>query len=550
MCVRGIVNEEIDEEGWEYSGAFSNFSVASLRRTYKNMDVVRRRRWVRTRASKAFGKFEKGEGQGQGEGEGESHGSIRARARPLILHWDVQNLKNGTRSVHIRSGMQFKNDMPFPVILVLSYNSWENDQELGPVKEGDILSVPLLCACASSMMIRPAEGKYCLSKPVPCAIQTYDFKATSDVICASAGASHESSIAQTQICMRFIVSQSNRSVLITAMPYITIENRMPCDLHYRVSTTSQDQDQDRNNTNTNTKNKTKKSQESGELLSGSRIKITHLNLNNKPSLSVCMASNFVWSAALLLPQPAAGEDRRNQKKSSGRDDYVQIELPNSNGTGIDQKDNGIVLCMKTELNENFNLEVFLYSKYVLIDRTQLGLSVWSQKNYGQEMLRHTFVPDNAGTPTASSRAPRRLSVQAKNKKIQDFQDSRKEAARSNKSEKAMVDLQKTGFSVEEVDSDLIKCNCEDSGFASATASAIGGRGGADGGPMMDQSPQSDTGTIAGVAAPGSVINFIVDSNNSYQLCTATNADFVYSDRQFIWSHLPEPLRDNWYVHNI
>ncbi len=45
--MRGIVKEEIDEDGWEYSNSFGNFSVANVRRTYNNLDVVRRRRWVR-----------------------------------------------------------------------------------------------------------------------------------------------------------------------------------------------------------------------------------------------------------------------------------------------------------------------------------------------------------------------------------------------------------------------------------------------------------------------------------------------------------------------
>ncbi len=112
------------------------------------------------------------------------------------------------------------------------YATWENDIELGPVSEGDVLSVPLLCACASSIMLKPADAPYKLSKPVPCAIQTYDFKASQDVLCIGDTSTADSELARTFI--HLVLNQTDRSILITCMPYIVIENRMPCDMHYRV----------------------------------------------------------------------------------------------------------------------------------------------------------------------------------------------------------------------------------------------------------------------------------------------------------------------------
>ncbi len=75
-----------------------------------------------------------------------------------------------------------------------------------------------------------------------------------------------------------------------------------------------------------------------------------------------MGNTFLWSDPLPLPVPKVGE--RGQKKKRAAQDYIRIELPNSQGTGADHKDNGIIMCMKTQLNENNNLEVFVYSKYV------------------------------------------------------------------------------------------------------------------------------------------------------------------------------------------
>jgi len=112
----GILGTEIDKEGWEYATSFNMFTIVSARRTSQAMDVVRRRRWTRTRVPKAS--------------------SISQRERPLTLYWDVQILSNGSRKIDIRSALQISNQLSFPVIISLQHNAWDEEVIYGPIDTG------------------------------------------------------------------------------------------------------------------------------------------------------------------------------------------------------------------------------------------------------------------------------------------------------------------------------------------------------------------------------------------------------------------------------
>ena len=180
----GVVGIEIDEEGWEYANNFTAFSISNKRRTKKPLDVTRRRKWTRSRISKSSASDE--------------------LLRPLTVVWDVKTLQNGSRLALIRSGLQVKNDMSFPISVAIdgfpgqapslifnlleegdqdsrpvSRISHENEHENGngnlvPIKAGTvgrtggqtarifdnipvgrIFSLPLLLSSASVMRVRP-----------------------------------------------------------------------------------------------------------------------------------------------------------------------------------------------------------------------------------------------------------------------------------------------------------------------------------------------------------------------------------------------------------
>ena len=175
----GIVGIEIDEEGWEYATNFTAFSISNKRRTKKPLDVTRRRKWTRSRISKCSASDE--------------------LFRSLTVVWDVKTLQNGSRLALIRSGLQVKNEMSFPISVAIDgfpglapsliFNLLEEgDQDSRPhssmgvenstpikagtvgrtggqtarifdnVPQGKIFSLPLLLSSASVMKIRPYKS--------------------------------------------------------------------------------------------------------------------------------------------------------------------------------------------------------------------------------------------------------------------------------------------------------------------------------------------------------------------------------------------------------
>lgn len=252
--MHGMIGEEFDGDGWEYSTAFGSFSIASNRRNKMPMDCVRRRRWTRTRVPTAA--------------------SIEERFRPLSLFWDVKPQKNGAKKVSIRSGMQVANLMPFSILIALSNSAWGADREFGPIREGEIFSVPLLCSYATGIKVKPADFPYEWSKKTACSIQAYDFRSARDLICEGGGLS--------PVCARILSTQVHKSLIISFIPYIVIRNRLPCDLQFRCTASD---------------NK----REAGELLSGASSKLAYMNLVSWPKLSITLDSREMpWSSPIVL----------------------------------------------------------------------------------------------------------------------------------------------------------------------------------------------------------------------------------------------------------
>ena len=182
--ISGVVDMEIDEKGWEYATNFTSFSVSKKRRTKMPMDVTRRRRWTRSRMSKSSASDE--------------------LLRPLIVMWDVKSLLDGSRMAVVRSGLQVKNLMPFPLSVAvdgfpgkapsLAFNRLEEgDQDSRPperdvpckpgsvgrtggltarvfdnIPAGETFSLPLLLSGATVMRFKPSGDTYGWSRTMAC----------------------------------------------------------------------------------------------------------------------------------------------------------------------------------------------------------------------------------------------------------------------------------------------------------------------------------------------------------------------------------------------
>ena len=235
-------------------------------------------------------------------------------------------------------------------------------------------------SCATWMKFRPAAGAYPYpyqwSNQVGCNLQTYDFTTTRDVICEGGGddqaaAGKGGAISQPPddsgskpppVCMRVLCCQTNKSLMITLAPFLSVTNRLPCDLKYLCFYGVG----------------SRESKEEGELLSGDTCKLANMNLGYQPK--ICLrVGDMRWSAAKPI---------FSSMEPTTMDIY-------NNVTG----EIGAVLTMFVRANsDNGTLEVHVYSKCILRDRTGgLGLSIWSLRNKnanagrgGGDLVRSTF----------------------------------------------------------------------------------------------------------------------------------------------------------------
>ena len=463
VCMRGKVGEEIDEEGWEYSTSFNNFSVANVRHNYKSLDSCRRRRWINSRVP--------------------STAHLAEKHRPLNIIWDVTVQKNGVKVAQLRSAMQVKNDMPFAIEIILNYSAWDEDVTLGPIKEGELYSVPLLYSYATSMMMRPADIPYSWSDSISCAIRVFDFSSSADLICR--GEAGDDDIAP--VCMRALIDQKDKSITIRCISYIVINNRMPCDVRYRISS--------RDN----------KSEE-GEVYAGAQSKLAYLNWMYNPRLSLSLGDSSLWSTAVVVDCTKRSDKNIDISKRV----IHHVELPHARQTIPGSSDSGIVICVSVIRDLDFNVEVNIYNRYLLVDYTDLNLSISSYKDNGEAMLRHTWTMADSDLPT-----------------------NRRKTVRSS-------------VKITDATSTIQGNEKEDGNASEGDGSSMAGRGTV----WRDSISGSDvTEKEKDVAAiyDGMIQDFSVDSKHLYEFNTVEAGDYVYSDRKFTWTYLPEALLNHLYI---
>ena len=510
--MKGMVEEEFDQDGWEYSTAFGSFSIASYRRNKMPMDCVRRRRWIRTRVPTAA--------------------SIEERHRPLSLFWEVRPLKNGAKRVLIRSGMQVLNSMPFSIIISLSSSAWKQDREFGPIAEGNTFCVPLLCSYATSIKVRPFEVPYEWSKKTPCSIQAYDFRSSRDLICEGPELS--------PVCLRILLTQVHKSLLINLIPYVTICNRLPCDLHYRCVSSD-------------------RKREEGELLSGAKCKLAYINLASWPRLFLTVGADYAWSLPITLETSASSKPKI-------------IELPTRDGFS-----GGLVITMASTMGSGSSMDIDIYCKSVLIDRTGLGISIWSQKRLGEVMMRHTF--SRAPLPKGAKEMERKhVSNNVKKRLKQLSKIASKGISTKNNAKRSMNHLEGGDVDDDGTASSLSAPNGDgslNSRPSSSSLSKLSRRTTASstnlfefGDEVEEQHLESlgyavqdvannevnelgDIDEIMGspqIADDSPIIaDFSYDSKNVYTVTTATIGDAVYSDSNYTWSFIPHQLRGHAYI---
>jgi hypothetical protein len=329
-------DEEIDKDGWEYGTSFKSFTDQSrVRRNHKPLDTCRRRRYIRNRAPILMVEDE--------------------NSRPLLMFWDVKLLNYGCRKIVLRSCLQIENNMPFTIdICAYIGNSSSNKIEsrsteydnknkgeyiqVLQIEPGEMKSVPILYSHCSSIKCRPHDMPFNWSSSIDCVLRNINTSKPVYVTC------NESLHESNHLFMKMIFMKNSKSLTITISGNIKVFNCLPCDIFYKCKG---------NLTNIT----------GDHVESGSSCNLLYHQLSDYPKISINMENNedtYWW----CLPVPIiAKHDNKQVIELIPKDIKVS---------------NKLYITMLTK-KVNGSYEVYFYSRFLLIDRTGLQLSIKSLK---------------------------------------------------------------------------------------------------------------------------------------------------------------------------
>lgn len=202
------------DEGWVYAPSFNTLS--SMHRVKRAVDMVRRRRWIRARAPKAL--------------------KLHDPIRPLTVVWDVIPQQNGSSVVEIRSTLQVRNLLPYPVCISLHNSAWDSDVEFLNIASLETFNVPLLYAYASKIKMKPADSLfsgYDYSEYVSCNIHSQEYYKSRVMCCLSSQNSATSATQIPPISCKSLLVQENGSLMVSFMPHVRILNTLFSNLEYK-----------------------------------------------------------------------------------------------------------------------------------------------------------------------------------------------------------------------------------------------------------------------------------------------------------------------------
>jgi hypothetical protein len=458
--LEGILGEEIDKDGYEYGTTFSSFSVASKRRIFQSMDCVRRRRWIRMRVP------------------------INSLAKDIdqdrlySVLWEVKTLKNGSKSIEISSGLQFKNLLPFPIIIALNSTSCKEDEIFEPIKQFETFCIPLSSSHATRMKVRPyknGEAQYEWSQYFFCHQLMYNTTTIKDIICTGGG--------DKTACFRIQLIQLNKSLTISCIPYFNITNKLLCDIHFRCSSTD---------------NK----EEVGSLKSGTSCELSYINLEYAPAISFNIGNNLLWSDPVSMELEVESEN--DYKLRGDIEKGIDIEILYPNGYPA------VALSMLVRMRNDHCFEIDLFSKGAFVDKTGLGIAIWSCWKPGAEIVRTTCfnsyknINPNLNISRNHSNRNRLANRRNANKRKDD-----NNIIKNNSLSELFVNFDKE-ICIND-NKDII--------------------------PSIQNQQY-----IYEKFVEADLKDFQVKSPRQYQIATVDEGDFVYTDMKINWSYLPNRLK--------
>ena len=406
------VGTQIDADGWEYALEFGAFNHIGNSRTRRDMDQVRRRKWIRTRAPKPL--------------------PMDDPFRPLYLAWEVGVTPQGRLAATIRSTVQLTNSTGLPLEVRAVCSAWRmvsrdesegfgssssltglGERSLGCIAPGCTLDVPVKMVYASHLQLRPVAGSspsssaafasiavgmseaakgspekmFEWSDKLPMLANNADTSRDDWVSCreVSGGGSREGRMSALATIRLVVHAETTVEgcVVMTVLPPVTVVNALPCSLSFRAFLPAAlAMGLGPSSTGTTAKPSAPRTLEMGTVSTAETAYLHTVEVGDDAKFSIKIAHHG-WSAAESLLPPTCEELR------AGRwaDRVVTFKLPCSRGDVDPGPDAGGIggdgyLEMTCNFEPRFGascpaLRLQVFCTHWLVDRTglQLGFGV-------------------------------------------------------------------------------------------------------------------------------------------------------------------------------
>lgn len=334
----GVVNKNIDAEGYEYNINFNNFGSSSVPRSFMPLDSVRRRKWIRSRRLKNFFCETK-----------EGNEKLSEVQRGVV--WDVRVERDGTRRIHIRSSSCVKNSMVFAIDIRLSGFSNEKPPiEYLNIQANESYFIPLESMDASLIEVRPHiryldRISYDWSTPLQYKVQKRKDSSNIqlyyvDCMVFDFVEAHDEAL--QSVFMRAVVDiSSKRGVNIEFLPLAIVHNHLPASCQVKCESEND-------------------FIQNLDVKSANKSPIYHIHPMQSPSVSFLLGNSFLWSRRVSLNKIGLNYIEMKHKTERGELLNLSLDISCDKTTGL--------------------IHLIIYSKFALIDRTGLSLSIRTRKN--------------------------------------------------------------------------------------------------------------------------------------------------------------------------
>jgi len=360
----GEYEKDSDADGWEYAEDFAKFQDGKRkRRFFRAGDVCRRRKWTRTRLTKA-----------------QLSDKIAHRV-PLVWRLSFQD---SCYNVRITSHITIKNNTNVSRLLCFGYKlPWQRDKILGSLSPEENLAVPIDLASMTHLRLG-IEGKCNLFSMsdrimiVPTS-QSYQHRLSLKIYLDTA--KERNGVLASKALHFTILLQSKADIIeILIEPVLKVQNLLPCSVEFHLIEAAKQFDCDgKSGIHSLNTDKEFKSEES-EIKTGEETCSSVVDPSLNPSIAV-RVPGYRWSSYQLIVNRRHAKTSWKPTELVEKHRYQNILSNEKSGsyTSIirleSQIDNGDPLVILLEVDPGHAPMLRIYAQYWINDQSGFGLRI-------------------------------------------------------------------------------------------------------------------------------------------------------------------------------